>query len=369
MGYGSDPDGYGVVNAGRRMVQEGVYDMSRHPGYLVVEATTGVLAAMARGAGVSPSLIVNLGTIAMTLVAVLGFHAALVRLEVPRPAWLAAGLALHPLVWPVAATTMDYAWALGLLMVGWVLLLDRRWAWAGVVLGLAVGARFTSALMVPLLALHVAWMMPGNRRGAAAAVALATVIGAACYLPAMAEVGWTLDFLRPSGMGGPEFWTPWLRLGRFGFKNIHAWGPVGVVALLAAIGWALARRASDITANDRRPLVVLALAVVVAFESLYLAFPLEAEYLIPTVPFVLLLVGLALGRRPVTLALVLVTVVLHNFVGLTLARPDQPFNARDASVGLWVERGTLLTDIDARQQVRHCETLECATTAFREGAR
>lgn len=367
MGYGSDPDGYGLVSAGRRMVEDGVYDMSRHPGYLVVEATTGVLGALARGAGLPASLAINLGTLAMTLVAVLGFHAALVRLAVPRPTWLAAGLALHPLVWPVAATPMDYGWALGLLMVGWVLLLDRRWAWAGVVLGLAVGARFTSALMVPLLVAHVAWTRPGDRRGALGALLLATALGAACYLPALGETGGTLAFLRPSGMGGPELWTPGLRLGRFGFKNIHAWGPVGMLALLGTAAWALVRRRTEVTAAEWRPLVGLALSVVAAYELLFLAFPLEAEYLIPMLPFTLVLLGLALGRRPAVLAVVLALVVLHNGVALTLARPDRAYNARGASVGLWVEPGLLVADVRMRLRLRHCETFACASAAYEAG--
>jgi hypothetical protein len=252
-------------------------------------------------------------------------------------------------------------------MVGWVLLLDRRWGWAGVVLGLAVGARFTSALLVPLLAAHAAWTRPGDRRGALGALALATAVGAACYLPALGEAGGTLGFLRPSGMGGPELWTPLLRLGRFGFKNIHAWGPPGALALLGVAGWALARRGTELTAASRRPLVALALAAVAACEALFLAFPLEAEYLIPAVPFVLVLLGLALGRRPVALAVVLALVVLHNGVALTLARPDRAFNARGAAVGLWVEPGTLVADARTRLRLRHCTTAACVNAVYAAG--
>ncbi len=366
LGYGSDRDAYSVMRVGRRLIRDGVYDMSRHPGYLVHEVATGMLDGLGRGLGVGGSLATNLGTVALALVAVGAFHGALRRLAVPRPTVLAAGFALHPALWPVAATTMDYAWALALLLAGWVALLDRRWAWGGVLLGLAVGARFTSALAVPALVVHATWGARRNDTGgvfvhpAFPALGLAAALGAACYLPAAAEAGWTLNFLRPAGMG-EALWTPLLRVGRWGFKNLHVWGLTGSVALVGVAVWTLAcGRAAFI---GRGPLIALVTGVVIAYEVLFVAFPLESEYLIPIVPFVLLALGIALGRHPRVLAVVLSVVALHNAVSVSLARPDRPLAAQGAVLGPWIEPGTLVWDTWLRLHLRGCESAACADAA------
>ena len=348
LGFGADDDAYRLVRAGRHLVGTGVYEMSRTPGYPVVEAATGVLDAL------GGSLATNAGTLAMALVAVASLLGIARRLGVPHARALAAAFALQPLMWANASVTMDHVWALGFVLAGWRALLGGRGAWAGVLLGLAVGSRLTAALAVAAVLGHA--LATGDRRAALQAGAVAGVVAAACVaLPAW-EAGWTLAFLQPAWLDDPAVWTPAMRLGRWGYKSVYVWGLFAAAGLLATAALAVAERAR---LRPQAALLGLVAAVVVLYHALYLRYPLDRTYLLPTVPFVLLGAGVVLAERPRVLAALLGVVVLYNAVSLDLARPDRPFAATGAAVGLWVAPGYLADQVRIRIATRGCETVAC----------
>jgi hypothetical protein len=348
LGYGADDDAYRIVRTGRVLLEEGQYIGSRNPGYLVPE-----LATMALNA-VGGSVLSNLGTLAMALVALGAFLAVAERLRLSAPLLLGAGLALHPAFWSNAAATMDHVWGLGFLLAGWAVLLDRRWLLAGVLLGLAVGSRFTMLFAV-LGVLAFAWFtVAEDRRHVVRSAVVAGLLGAACYLPSAHEFGWTLGFLEPAGLGGPELWTWPLRIGRWGYKSLYFWG-LPTAAFLAGLGvFALRRRPLP-----RPALLALCLAVPVAYEALFLRFPLDVGYLLPIAPFVLVAVGVLLAERRRWLVAFVVVLALHNVVTFNLARPDRPFGASEAAFGLWVEPGPLVESTQIRLRTRDCTDVAC----------
>lgn len=348
LGYGSDEDAYRIVRTGRVLLEEGQYIGSRNPGYLVPELATTVLNA------VGGSALSNLGTLCMGLVALGAFLTVVRRLGLPHPFVLAAGLAVHPVFWVNATATMDHVWGLGFLLAGWAALLDRRWWGAGVLLGLAIGSRFTTLFAVGGVLAYALYATSDDRHGVIRAGLVAGALGAACYLPSAWEFGWTLDFLQPAGLGGAELWTWTLRLGRWGYKSIYLWG-LPTAIFLAGLAVVAVRR----WPRPTPPLLWLCLGVFVAYEALFLRFPLDVGYLLPTVPFVLLALGVLFAeRRRALLAFVLV-LALYNVVSLNVARPDQPFQATGAAVGLWVEPGALIADTRVRLLTRDCTTVRC----------
>ncbi len=346
LGYGADDDAYRIIRTGRVLLEEGTYVGSRNPGYLVPELGTMVLNAL------GGSVLANAGTLALGLIALGAFLSLAERLAVPHRFLLAAGFALHPVFWSNATASMDHVWALGFLLAGWLALLDRRWVGAGVLLALAVGSRFTLAPAVGLV-LGYAWLSErAERAGVGRAAGLAVLLGAACYLPSAWEFGWTLGFLEPAGLGGAELWTWPLRLGRWGYKNVYFWGLGGTLALA---GFAVLA----VRHPERRRLLALVAAVVLAYEALYLRFPLDVGYLLPMLPFVLLGLGVVLAARRAWLVAFVVLVASYNLVSVNLARPDQPFGASDAAFGLWVEPGFLWQQTRIRLLTRDCTVVAC----------
>lgn len=355
FGYGADDDAYRVLRAGRGLLAEGLggYVSSRSPGYFVHEAATGVLDALG-GAVLS-----NLGTLVMALLALGCFHWLLGRYAVPHPRLLVALVALHPFFWASAATTMDYVWSVALALAGWVALERERWGWGGVLLGLAVGARLSGSI-VGVGVFGFLLLRRGPRARLALSAALAAGVAILCYLPPLMEVGWRIAPLLTPATGSEAYWTLPLRLGRFAYKNAYFWGLPAALLLVAVGGLALRERARLWTA-DRRALLGLCLFVIAGIELLYLTFPLEREYLLPALPFGVLVVGVVLEHRPRWLAVLLGTVVLFNAVSVNVARPDEPNRATGSEIGLWMEPGYLVEDLRTRWRVRGCETVACWT--------
>ncbi|MDX1531229.1 MAG: hypothetical protein R3362_06860, partial [Rhodothermales bacterium] len=358
LGYGADVDAYAVLEAADRIGEGEPYAPSRPPGFPVHE-----LAVVLLG-GLGGSVLSNLGTAAMVLVALGSFLALGRRFDVPHRLLLGAVFAFHPFVWANAAATIDYFWALGFALAGAVLLLDRRWAAAGLLFGLAIGARATSLLLVACLLGFVVWRGRAAWRGPAVAAALAVGLGALCYVPTLVAFDFTLGFLTPVGAEEQAAWSWAERLGRFGYKNVYLWGLPAALALVALLANAAASGLPG--RRVHRALLGLCGAVVVLYEALYLRYPLEQEYLIPTIPFVLLALGVLASRRGLVGLGVLV--LAYNAVSLNVARPDRPLHATGAEVGLWVEPGYLVADVRERLRVRDCRTIACWTERW-EAAR
>jgi hypothetical protein len=105
---------------------------------------------------------------------------------------------------------------------------------------------------------------------------------------------------------------------------------------------------------------------IVVFEALFLKVPLENEYLLPMLPFALILIGVLLrDRRKALIGLVCVQ-LSYAMININLARPDQENHATDATVGLWIEPGYVVHD--TRKRLAEARRVE-ARRAEREPSR
>jgi len=95
-----------------------------------------------------------------------------------------------------------------------------------------------------------------------------------------------------------------------------------------------------------------------ASEALFLSFPVEVEYLLPILPFFLLLVGAGLKSRRVLLVF-LALVLSYNLVNFNIAHPDSPGQASSASIGLWVEPGYMAQEMRMRFALLGCDSHAC----------
>ena len=348
LGYGSDNDTYLVLDSGRELIEQRTYTPSRNPGYFLFESIVGVLSR------VGGSLLCNAATLAAAVAALACFLRVCRELDVPRRHLLGLLFVLHPVVWVNSTCTMDYMWALALLLAGLLMTIRRAYLAAGVALGLAIAVRSTSFVGVGLV---LAFPFAGRREDrprVLAAGLIAVALGGLFYLPSFRHAGYTPAFLRPM-TGGAEFWTPKLRLARFVYKNLYFWGLVGSMMLPVLLF--LGRR--PLSDPRRRGAVLACAAVVGAYEALFLKYPIELAYLLPVVPAVLILLGIALAERPGALAALAAALMLYAAVNFNVARPDNPERATGGTVGLWVEPGLVVQDARERAALRHCDTFSC----------
>jgi len=334
-GPGSDPDSMRELRSGATLLWQHRYALSRPPGYFPYELLCGILYAL--GGTVAN----NFATMAMSLALLDSFLRVCTHFEAPHRYLLAATMAIQPVYWCASTSTIDFIWALGCFFLGFRQLLNRRYFLAAAMLGLAVGIRLSSILLAgPLLI----WEIVERPRDAKLWLAstLAVAVGAALYLPEFISSGNSLRFLTYY-VGA---WTLTDHLGRFIYKNVYFWGlPATVLLVIAA---PMLMRASAGCDRKFRRIVVLSISIVLAFEALFLKIPVQRAYLLPMLPFVLILLGIALRDHQRILLALMLAVFSYSLGNLNLARPDVPDHARRARCGFFIEPGYLVSDTAAR---------------------
>ena len=341
-GYGVDPDAWRIAADGRAIAETGAYASSRAPGNPIPELTAALLC---RGG----PLALNGVTALLSAVAVAIFALTLRRLGVRDSLLGALALGFTPVIAVNSANAMDYVWALAFLLIAHDAALRGRAIEAGVMLGLAAGCRITSLLIAP--ALIVILIDPrlgsaGASRAIRFALALA-VISFAAFLPALITYG--PGFLHGYGHGYP----PPLYV----LKNatVDVWGLIGCAAIAFAMAAVIATRGAPAMSRVSSG-CVFAWGLAVALElAAFLTLPHQAEYLIPAVPFVLLLGACVLSPRifrALAIALIVSSLVLK---ASELGKPDSPSvsatSVRLGSGRLVLDlRGPLLIEHDRRQR-------------------
>jgi hypothetical protein len=335
-GPGSDPDSLRELRSGTTLLWQHRYVLSRPPGYFPYEAVSGVLYAL--GGAVAT----NFATLTMSLVLLDSFMRVCAHFEVPHRYLLTAAMMIHPVYWATSASTIDFIPALGCFFLGFRLWLDGRYLVAAALLGSAVGIRLSSIFLAGPLLIWEVIARPRDLKLWAGAL-LATAVGVALYVPEFVASGNSLDFLTYYLAA----WSVTDRLGRFIYKNVYFWGVPATIFLIALTPIII----RELAGCDRKfsRIVALSLSVMITFEALFLKIPVQRAYLLPMLPFALLVVGIALQQRQRTLLAMTILILSYNFVSLRLARPDVPDHATRAIMGVYVEPGYLLEDIFARR--------------------
>jgi len=317
QGYGIDPDAWRVITSARHIAQTGEYIFSRPPGFPIHE----YLVALAP-VKISP-LYSNGITALFSGVASLFFALILRYFRIKHYLLLTLAFALTPVVYVNSVNTMDYMLALAFILGSTYFVMIHRSFVAGIFLGLAIGSRITSGAMLLPLTL---WVFLEERSSTScrrfAIFSVTTLmIGSICYLPVVDRYG--LDFLRFYDNIGYE--TVESLLAKI---SVHVWGAsasLGFIALCCLVPFTF----RDIREVLTQPLVKRGLALsslsIALFTVAFFRLPHEAAYLIPVVPFVLLLLALLLSHH--LLKYFCIALLLSSFFvnisrsGVTLSGP------------------------------------------------
>ncbi len=360
LGYGSDVDSYRVITAGRSFWQSADYVPSRRPVFIVHEMMTFLLDQ------IGGSLLSNLGTLALSLLALYSFYRICQHYRIPHALLLTTILIVQPVYWVNSTCSIDYVWAMGFLLAGFWLMTEEKPLFAGVAFGLAAGSRLTSVLAIAGILLLFFLKGKHMRKNALIAGFISVFLtAAALYLP-LDFAGFRANFWGLS-TGADELWTPTMRLGRFAYKNIYFWGLPTVLLLAVLLVFVL--KGSRNFKGTQMAIGLLSLWVIVSHQILFLRYPIELEYLLPTLPFWLILLGIGLSGRKQMLVILLVCVLFSNFVDINIAQPDTPSAASDATFGVWLEKGYTLEDLHWRTQLTGCEDSDCYSSRIPPNSR
>jgi len=231
---------------------------------------------------------------------------------------LALGFAMVPVIYLNSCCTMDYLPSLAFMLAASYAVLRGRALLAGAMLGLAIGCRLTAgALALP----WCVWMLLSLERRAALRQCLmfgagALLVSALCFLPVYRVYGMQfLTFFDNDGYPPLDVVLP--------RATTLVWGEIGCLAL-AGVALAMLVRHRKVRSALRVPFTrnacLLALLTVLLYLVAFLRLPDESGYLIPLVPWVIVMVALLSPPRVATVFAV--ALLLSPWIAFHPLRPS-----------------------------------------------
>ncbi len=330
LGYGSDGDGWRVAWSASTLWHSGNYQPSRFPGFPVYEILS------APFIGIGGPLLSNAATLLAFMITILLFRMLLREWEIPSANILVATFAFLPILWKNSTVTMDYLWGLLCVVAAFLLGARKRYLIGAAMIGLAAGTRVTHILFLLPLAYLVgdsAWVRTVARM---AVVAAAVTLG--CYLPVLLRPELMHDLA--AYLADIRTFSLSQRIGFFVYRAVYSLGLAGVLAIgvFGIASWKIWRNA--LRTNDRR--FVASLLGVSLMLALFFLLADEREYLIPALPFLLVMLGMTF--RPRVLGIVALLLLSEAFVSLDVVSHD--FGHQRLSIHL--APGMLVQDTETR---------------------
>ena len=352
LGYGSDNDTYGVLSAGVSTWDNLIPQMSRHPGYWLYEV---IVYGLSKLGGY---ILVNGATLVVSVLVLYRFYRLAICENVSNPTLLTLCLGFNPWFLIAATSTMDYMWALLFIVLSIELATKDKYFIAGVFSGVAVGLRLGSVFPLAF-AFFFTWLKAGIKnsfKGYFLLGLVALVFIILFYFPSWLLSDKSFSFLT-GHLGEESLWTLKMHAGRFFYKTIYLFGLSSFIVIVAIIGFHTLKGKGQISKSR---LGIAAAGASIGNFILFAKYPIEISYLLPFLFFSLLLLGIYLGSESRNyLIAILVTTVSYSFINLSIAKPNIPGSASDASFGFFMEHGVLMQDISARLKIIDCSNMRC----------
>ena len=349
LGFGTDSDTYTALNAWNHFLDSHVYQPSRLPGYVIHEMVTFYAVK------IGDSVFSNFISLVFACLTCFFLIKIARHFQLPKAAILL--VILNPAFIVNATSTVDYVWALFFFTAGLYLMIQQRILPASLLLAFASAIRLSYAflLIVVFVVFLIQLLRDHDHRVEKLKTILLFLSGgililvinfAAYYLP-LKFTGWNLSIFLSASMGDKSMWSPLMRIGRWGYKNLLLWGIPSAIVLVFFVLLTIKKTTKYFLPKNRYFLLLLLLLACVV-ETLFLVYPIEIEYLLPLLPFAALLLGFWYRDKPKWIAALSVLILLNGFVAISIARPDVPNYATSASLEFRPVQGYLLTDITTR---------------------
>jgi len=195
---------------------------------------------------------------------------------------------------------MDYMWALFWIILAYYLFLNRKYSWGAICLGIAVGFRISSGLMIIPFGLQIA-LEERSIKKIIVPLILFGLVSLMVYSPVFLNYG--LSFLRYVPYEVPVY--------IWGYRTMsELFGPTAFLVLTLGItAFLIAKNRERLDRNAKIWLLIISIYIL-----LYIKLPAETAYLIPIIPFGLILLDKILS--PKLFVLFCILFVLNGVVSL-----------------------------------------------------
>lgn len=284
-GYGVEEDSWGIALAAFHTKLTGIYEPSRFPGHPVQELIYSAL----WGSG---PFIFNLLSALFSAIAALFFALILKHFNFKNFFLAALAFAFVPVVYISSTYTIDFMWSVAFVLMSLYFLLKEKHIVCGLLLGLAVGCRITCGVML-LPYMIIVWENnnPGKNLKFVLRIALPMLtLAFFVFLPLILQFG-TSFFMYYDQFPYPPFAKVVYKM------TIGVFGLIGCIAILImALRIIFKKERAIISVTDKR-IVYASVCVIVLYCISYFRLPQKSGYLIPLIPFVIILFEYYLNLR------------------------------------------------------------------------
>ncbi len=410
-GYGSEEDAWGLILTAHNISLSGLYEVSRFPGHPVQELLLSLVWQL-------PAWVLNSLTALVSALGVLFFMLTLRMLKIKNVIAAGVTLAFVPVYYINSTNIMDYIWTNTLVMLAMYLVVRRNIFFAAIILGIACGFRITAGAMVLPFAVYM-YLVDRKLLQAVVLGAVTTLTAIICFYPTYKTYG-TAFFMYYEYFPYPPF------LKNVYKATLGAWGVVGAVALAAAAAVAVGRGgggwqgrlpeaggrggrggggggrgsggssrggwlgrlaaaigrgggsswqgqlagAAGVDSSNRRisftAITWLCVLTIILYTYSFLKIPQKSAFVLPMVPFIILLFALLLTKKQLT-RFAVAMIISSFFAGINLDNPLRgsstsslayPITIGNTPVSFDLLSGPVLADYSKRKQkIYYAKTL------------
>jgi hypothetical protein len=286
-GYGAEEDAWGLAVTAKNIALNGAYEASRLPGHPLQELIYSLV--WNRGA-----FIFNMLTALISTAGIGFFIASFKKLNLPLALTAGITLAFTPIIYINSTNAMDYTWALSFIMMSFYFLLKKNPVISGIFIGLAAGCRLTSgAMLIPF----AFWLLDRNdlKQSFKEIFKLASsvlIISFLVFIPVFKKYG--MDFLNYADQFDATVSKAFFKC------TLGIWGFIAFTDILTMLIIFTRRKRGIIKIifknEQKKKLALLCFLVILLYAISFALEPHKAAYLIPVIPFVIILFNIFFGR-------------------------------------------------------------------------
>ncbi len=358
-GYGIEEDSWGIAIAAFHTKISGIYEPSRFPGHPVQELIYSTL----WGAG--PRVFNGL-CVLFSAIGVLFFSLILKHFQFRHYFLAALAFAFVPVYFISSTYTIDFVWTEAFVLVSFYYLLKNKFIVSGIFLGLAIGCRITSgAMLFPFLI--IIWQQNNFKNNFLSFFKLflpMLVVAFVVFLPLILHFG-TSFLIYYDQFDYPPIAKVFYKM------TIGVYGTIGFVAIATSMILIYRNRKKLIKGelfnfklNNR--MIAASLVIVALFIISYFRLPQKSGYMIPVIPFIIILFAYYLNSKQFMMLCVAFIVspficsinLTDKFRGAEYSKLAILFNVSGQEVFFDPLSGPIFSDYSKRRQkIKYTESI------------
>lgn len=285
---GSDLDAWREVYTGKIWSEEHIYNVSRFPGYPFSEFIFSLIYDW-------PYWCINLLSVFFTVGCCLCFFRILEFFKIKLSFLISLVLSFTPIIYINSTVAMEYNWSLFFLLASVYSILNKKlWA-ASIFFGLIVSTRFNNIIFLPAFFFLTYYFTGKDIKKVIRFSMLTLLFTFIFFLPVILKYG--IHFLQSSGASEVSYPTL-LSLG-----TLHVYGALGISAIFLALTTQLIKGGFQKTDLHKDHFMLFCIIMILSNLIFFIKYPLEAGYLIPSIPFVLILLQKILDQKLIKIVL------------------------------------------------------------------